>query len=40
MGAKTASIEPSSPWKNGCCESVSSKLRNELLNGEILYSPA
>ncbi len=40
VGAKTAFIEPGSPWENGCCESFNSKLRDELLNGEIFYSLA
>ncbi len=40
VGAKTASIEPGSPWENGYCESFNSKLRDELLNGEIFYSLA
>ncbi len=39
-GAKTAYIEPGSPWENGTCESFNSKLRDELLNGEIFYSLA
>ena len=30
-------IEPSSPWENGYCESFNSKLRDEILNGEIFY---
>ena len=37
-GAKTAYIEPGSPWENGYCESLNSKLRDEFLNGEIFYS--
>lgn len=37
-GAKTLYIEPCSPWVNGYCESFNSKLRDELLNGEIFYS--
>jgi putative transposase len=37
-GAKTLYIEPGSPWENGYCESFNSKLRDELLNGEIFYS--
>jgi len=37
-GAKTAYIEPGSPWENGHCESFNSKLRDEFLNGEIFYS--
>ena len=40
LGAKTAFIEPGRPWENGCCESFNSKLRDELLNGEIFYSLA
>jgi putative transposase len=35
VGAKTAYIEPGSPWENGYCESFNSKLRDELLNGEV-----
>lgn len=38
VGARTAYIEPGSPWENGYCESFNSKLRDELLNGEIFYS--
>ena len=38
VGAQTLYIEPGSPWENGYCESFNSKLRDELLNGEILYS--
>jgi putative transposase len=38
VGAMTAFIEPGSPWENGYCESFNSKLRDELLNGEIFYS--
>ncbi len=33
-------MEPGSPWENGTCESFNSKLRDELLNGEIFYSLA
>lgn len=40
LGAKTAFIEPGSPWENGYCESFNSKLRDELLNGEIFHSLA
>ena len=32
---KTLFIEPGSPWENGYCESFNSKLRDELLNGEM-----
>lgn len=40
VGAKTAYIEPGSPWENGYVESFNSKLRDELLNGEIFYTLA
>jgi putative transposase len=38
VGAGTAYIEPGSPWENGYIESFNSKLRDELLNGEIFYT--
>jgi len=38
LGVKTLFIEPGSPWENGYCESFNSKLRDELLNGEIFTS--
>ena len=38
MGAKTAYIEPGSPWENGYWESFNGRFRDELLNGEIFYS--
>jgi len=38
VGASTAYIMPGSPWENGYCESFNSKLRDELLNGEIFYT--
>ncbi len=38
VGAKTAYIEPGSPWKNGYCESFNVRFRDELLNGEVFYS--
>ncbi len=37
VGAKTAYIEPGSPWENGYCESFNARFRDELLNGEIFY---
>ena len=37
-GAKTLYIEPGSPCENGYCESFNLKMRDEFLNGEILYS--
>ena len=38
VGAKTAYIEPGSPWENGYCESFNARFRDELLDGEIFYS--
>jgi putative transposase len=38
VGAKTAFIEPGSPWENGYCESFNARFRDELLNGELFYS--
>ncbi len=35
IGVKTLYIEPGSPWENGYCESLNSKLRDKLLNVEI-----
>ena len=40
VGSQTTYIEPGSPWENGYCESFNSKLRDELLNGEIFFSLA
>jgi putative transposase len=40
VGARTAYIEPGSPWENGYCESFNSKLRDELPDGEVFYSLA
>jgi transposase InsO family protein len=34
VGAKTAYIEPGSPWENGYVESFNGRLRDELLNAE------
>ncbi len=31
-------IEPGSPWENGYIESFNSKLRDELLNGEVFIT--
>ncbi len=36
LGVITLYIEPGSPWENGYVESYIGKLRDELLNGEIL----
>ena len=38
VGAKTAYIEPGSPWENGYCESFNTRFRDELLNGELFYT--
>jgi putative transposase len=38
VGAKTAYIQPGSPWENGYIESFNARLRDELLNGEIFYT--
>ncbi len=38
VGAKTAYIEPGSPWENGYCESFNARFRDECLNGEIFYT--
>jgi putative transposase len=38
VGIKTAYIERGSPWENGYIESFNAHLRDELLNGEILYN--
>jgi putative transposase len=35
VGAKTAYIEPGSPWENGYVESFNGKLRDKLLNAEV-----
>jgi hypothetical protein len=40
VGAKTAFIEPGSPWENGNVESFNGKLRDELLNGGVFNSLA
>ena len=37
-GAKTAYIEPGSPWDHGDCESFNARCRDEFLNGEMFYS--
>lgn len=38
VGAKTAYIEPVSPWENGYVESFDTGLRNEFLDSEVFYS--
>jgi transposase InsO family protein len=39
VGAKTAYIAPGSPWENGYIEAFNARLRDELLDGEVFYSP-
>jgi putative transposase len=36
LGVTTLFIEPGSPWENGYVESFIGKLRDDLLNGEVL----
>ena len=38
IGVKTLFIEPGSPWENGYNESFNGKLRDEVLNREVLFS--
>ena len=38
LGTETLYLEPGSPWENGYGESFNGKLRDEYLNGEIIYS--
>jgi len=40
VGAKTAYIEPGSPWENGYVESFNGKLRDELLRAEVFNTLA
>jgi transposase InsO family protein len=40
VGAKTAFIDPGSPWENGYVESFNGKLRDELLNAEVFHTLA
>ena len=40
IDVKTLYIAPGSPWDNGYYESFNGSLRDELLNGEIVYSLA
>ena len=37
VGAKTADIEPGSPWEKGCCERFNARCRDEWLDGDIFY---
>ncbi|MCA3248505.1 MAG: transposase [Azospirillum sp.] len=38
IGSKTLLIESDGPWENGCCESFNGDMRDELRNGESVYS--
>jgi len=38
LGIQTAFIEPGSPWENGYNESFNGKLRDGLVNREIVYN--
>jgi transposase InsO family protein len=38
VGTRTLYIEPGSPWENAYSESFNSRLRDELLNGEVFSS--
>ena len=40
LNVATAYIEKASPWESGYNESFNDKLRDELLNGEVFYTPA
>lgn len=40
IGVKTLSMTPGSPWENGYCESFNDSLRDEHLDGEIVYTLA
>ncbi len=35
LGVETLFVEPGSPWENGYVESFNSRMRDELLNGEL-----
>lgn len=39
LDVTTLFIEPGSPWENGYIESFNGKMRDELLNGELLDTP-
>ncbi|MGH1571262.1 integrase core domain-containing protein [Methylobacterium sp. P31] len=39
MGAKNAHRSPGSPWESGYNQSFDARLRDDLLNGETVYSP-
>lgn len=38
VGAATAYVENGSPWENGYVESLSARLRDKLLNGEVFHT--
>jgi transposase InsO family protein len=39
LGSTALYREPGSPWENGYNESFNGKFRDELLNGELFYTP-
>ena len=39
-GSQTARTVPGNPWENGYCDSFNSKLRDELLEGEVFFGVA
>ena len=39
-GSQAACIESGGPWENGYCESSNAKLRDERLNGEVIFATA
>jgi hypothetical protein len=39
LAVRTLFIEPGSPWENGYSEALNGKLRDELLDREIFYTP-
>jgi len=38
LGVGSLFIEPGNPWENGYCESFNGRLRDEALNGGIIYT--
>ncbi|WP_181815781.1 integrase core domain-containing protein [Alteripontixanthobacter maritimus] len=36
---ETLYIEPRSPWENGYNDNFDGKFRNEMLKGEVFYTP-
>ncbi|TXM91930.1 transposase [Methylobacterium sp. WL30] len=40
VGSRAACIKSGGPWENGYCESFNAKLRDERLNGEVIFATA